>query len=558
MQLLDATSQWHRVGLLSGESLEQAQPLLAPLYYVQKAMSPFAEIVQPRDANLAQGIEVIIKQNATVMVLADIGTLEGDIKTRVDEWVRKGGILVRFAGHRLEKGGDELLPAPLRVGGRALGGALSWSTPQTLGPFTDDSLFAGLNVPADVQVTRQVLSDPARLDPKVKVWARLKDGTPLVTATARGGGQLVLFHVTANSDWSNLPLSGLFVEMLRADLDAGKTGATAGDAMDTGKAADAATPVADQSTVLAPIQVLDGYGTLKSPPPTAQAFAAAKLAETKPSADHPPGYYGSQATPRALNVIAPKTVLKPLPALPASAERRAYTSQTARALKPTLLAIALGLLFADVIAVLLLQMGSRFWRTLRPAARTAVVVLVAAGGLLVMTESSSAQTDQYRPLPGIIIPTPPDTRAPFRNTPDFLSQFAQPAPQTQSVRPPGLKPLDIQALNATGKVTFGYVLSGDPVTDDASRKGLQGLNKELIRRTAVDPGEPIGVNITADELAFFPILYWPVLANARAAERSGAGQDRCLYETGRAHRVRYPRLWPGHAVGFQRAGCGAR
>ncbi len=67
-----------------------------------------------------------------------------------------------------------------------------------------------------------------------------------------------------------------------------------------------------------------------------------------------------------------------------------------------------------------------------------------------------------------------------------------------------MKPLDIQALNATGKVTFGYVLSGDPVTDDASRKGLQGLNKELIRRTAVDPGEPIGVNITADELAFFP------------------------------------------------------
>ena len=504
VQLLDATSQWHRVGLLSGESLEQAQPLLAPLYYVQKAMSPFAEIVQPRDANLAQGIETIIKQNATVMVLADIGTLEGDIKARVDEWVRKGGILVRFAGHRLEKGGDDLLPAALRVGGRALGGALSWSTPQTLGPFTDDSLFAGLNVPADVQVTRQVLTDPARLDPKVKVWARLKDGTPLVTATARGGGQLVLFHVTANSDWSNLPLSGLFVDMLKRISTLAKSGATAGDALDAGKAADAATPVADQSTVLAPIQVLDGYGTLKSPPPTAQAFPAAKLAETKPSADHPPGYYGSQATPRALNVIGPKSVMKPLPALPASAERRAYTSQTAQPLKPTLLAIALGLLFADVIAVLLLQMGSRFWQTLRPAARaTGIAVAVFGAVMLMPVTDAHAQSD----LPG---------RPGLRVTPDLLSPFSQPAPQTQSVRPPGLKPLDVQALNATGKVTFGYVLSGDPVTDDASRKGLQGLNKELIRRTAVDPGEPIGVNITADELAFFPILYWPVLANARA------------------------------------------
>ena len=103
---------------------------------------------------------------------------------------------------------------------------------------------------------------------------------------------------------------------------------------EAGKAADAAAPAADPSSVLAPVQTLDGYGTLKNPPPTAQALPAAKLAETRPSADHPPGYYGAQSSPRALNVIAPKTVLKPLPTLPASAERRAYTSQTAKPLKP--------------------------------------------------------------------------------------------------------------------------------------------------------------------------------------------------------------------------------
>ena len=45
--------------------------------------------------------------------------------------------------------------------------------------------------------------------------ASLADGTPLVTAASHGKGLIVLFHVTANADWSNLPLSGLFVEMLR-------------------------------------------------------------------------------------------------------------------------------------------------------------------------------------------------------------------------------------------------------------------------------------------------------------------------------------------------------
>ena len=46
VSLLDARSQWHRVGLLSGESREQAQPLLAPLYYLQKALAPFSELVR--------------------------------------------------------------------------------------------------------------------------------------------------------------------------------------------------------------------------------------------------------------------------------------------------------------------------------------------------------------------------------------------------------------------------------------------------------------------------------------------------------------------------------
>ena len=61
---------------------------------------------------------------------------------------------------------------------------------------------------------RQVLAEPdAALSDKV--WARLGDGTPLVTAGPRGKGLIVLFHVTADTTWSNLPLSGLFVDMLR-------------------------------------------------------------------------------------------------------------------------------------------------------------------------------------------------------------------------------------------------------------------------------------------------------------------------------------------------------
>jgi hypothetical protein len=467
VNLLDARSQWHRIGLISGESQEQSQPLLGPLYYIQRALAPFAELVHPKDANLASGIDTILKHNASVMVLADIGTISGEVR-RLDEWVKKGGVLVRFAGPRLEKGGDDLLPVPLRAGGRTLGGALSWSNPQPLAPFTDDSIFAGLAIPPDVTVNRQVLADPARLGPEVKVWARLADGTPLVTAGARGNGHVVLFHVTANSDWSNLPLSGLFVEMLRrigtiAQLAGGGEAAAA----DTG-----GTATTDNASVLPPVQLLDGRGVLKPPPPTAQAISVAQLGKLKPSADHPPGYYGAQGAPRALNLISPDTVLAPLPGLPASAERRAYEGQQSTPMKPTLLMIALALLFIDIVAVILLQLGGLALRPLGRAARTAGILVLAV--LMVAPSNGNAQ----------------------------------PAPSRQ------MNGNDLLALRATGKVTLGYVLTGDPGTDEISRSGLIGLGKMLTQRTAVEPGDPIGVNISTDEIAFFPVLYWPVPANA--------------------------------------------
>jgi hypothetical protein len=475
VHLLDARSQWHRIGLVSGASREQAQPLLAPLYYIERALLPFSEIAQSDDANLSNVMDTLIKRNVSAMMLADIGTLPHDIKERVEQWVKKGGILVRFAGPRLEKGGDDLLPVALRLGGRTLGGALSWATPQPLAPFGDDGLFAGLVPPPEVLVNKQVLADPAALGPEVKVWARLKDGTPLVTAAKRGNGQVIFFHVTANSDWSNLPLSGLFVEMMRRIASLGGTAGTGESLVGDGKGNASDAPTAAE--VLAPLQVLDGFGLLKSPPPTTQAIAAAKIADAKPSAEHPPGYYGPAGAPRSLNLMTPKSLLKPLPAMPLGTERRVYEGDTAQPLRPQLLTIALALLFADIVAVLLLQAGGlAFRRRAARAGTAAVAAFLAIGTLLLAADRVDAQT---------------------------------PAPAPRS------RVDDGRTIQATGKVTFGYVLSGDAATDEASRQGLFGLGRFLIERTAVEPGEPFAVNILTDEIAFFPILYWPVLANAR-------------------------------------------
>src|SRR4029079_19622990 len=118
------------------------------------------------------------------------------------------------AGERLTGGTDDLVPVKLRVGGRYLGGAMAWASPQKLAPFPDSSPFAGVAMPEDVTVSRQILAEPS-IELSDRSWARLADGTPLVTARSDGKGWVVLFHITASPAWSSLPLSGLYVEMLR-------------------------------------------------------------------------------------------------------------------------------------------------------------------------------------------------------------------------------------------------------------------------------------------------------------------------------------------------------
>jgi hypothetical protein len=213
-------------------------------------------------------------------------------------------------------------------------------------------------VPAEVTVERQVLAEPsARL--AERIWARLADGTPLVTAETRGAGRIVLFHVTANAEWSDLPLSGLFVAMLRR-LVALSAGVTGGEGEGT----------------LAPLETLDGFGRLGPPPPGAQPLPAA--GEATVSARHPPGWYGAPGAEgfrRALNLGAalPAPALHPPP--PAGTALRTIAGiPPERDLGPWLLAGALLLLALDLLASLRL-------RGLLGAARAAAVLLALGAAL---------------------------------------------------------------------------------------------------------------------------------------------------------------------------------
>jgi hypothetical protein len=477
--LLDAGAQRKKVGLIAAETNEDAQPLLSPTLYIKRALAPFTEVVDADTGNIDEASKLLVDQAPSVIILSDVGRLIGAANDRLGDWVERGGTLVRFAGPRLEQGGDVLLPAPLREGGRTLGGALTWAAPQKPAPFEEASPFAGIKVPDDVAITRQVLVDPARMTKETEVWARLEDGTPLVAARKIGAGTVMLFHVTANADWSNLPMSGLFVEMLKAAVErapavikpAAATAdiASAPDAPRSAEAGAVAPPrVMRNPGYLQAKRVMDGFGRLRQPQGNEQALAAETVGQAKPSANTPPGYYGPQLDLRALNVMGEATQLQPLQPLPDSRVSD-FAPPEIFNMAPWLFLAAFLLFVVDSI-VSAIMFGGR-GRLRAAGASAAILLLIAVAALMVQPASAAEPSD------------------------DEAMRFA---------------------ITASLDTRLAYVVTGDAEADRVSRAGLSGLSRVLASRTAVEPGEPIGLDIARDELSFFPLIYWPVLPDAEA------------------------------------------
>ncbi len=347
--LLD--ERWRRrpVGLDSGDAADANLPFVGPLYYLSRALGPYSDV---REGDLGQ----LLNDRLAVIVLADRVLPPGPETDALRAWVARGGLLVRFAGPLTAAHPDALLPVKLLAGERTLGGALTWGRPEHLAPFPRASPFAGLPVPRDVTVERQVLAEPA-VDLDAHSWARLDDGTPLVTSARLGAGRIVLFHVTANTAWSNLPLSGVFVAMLRRLVEL-----SAGVAESPGQA------------VLAPATVLDGLGAAEAPGPAARGLAADRFSAVMPSPVHPPGLYGPENGRLALNLGIALPPLRLAPPIRGAELEALDGIARERHLGPPLIAVAFALFALDlVIALALRGLLSR-----RPAARPA------AGAALVL------------------------------------------------------------------------------------------------------------------------------------------------------------------------------
>jgi hypothetical protein len=69
-------------------------------------------------------------------------------------------------------------------------------------------------------------------------------------------------------------------------------------------------------------------------------------------------------------------------------------------------------------------------------------------------------------------------------------------------------------MRATLETRLAFVITGDSEVDVISQSGLRELTVFLANRTALEAAEPVGVDISRDELTFFPLIYWPIVPGA--------------------------------------------
>ena len=457
VRLLDDAWRRPRIGLIEPSGGEDRQPLLSDLHYARQALAPHAELVRGE-------LENVLAEEPSGLVMVDAARTEDPA---LEAFIEQGGLLIRFAGPRLAARGDDLLPVRLREGGRLFGGAMAWDTAQAIGRFPDDSPFAGLSVSEEATVSSQVLAEPGP-DLDQRVWARLEDGTPLVTAERRGEGWIVLFHVTAGPDWSSLPLSGLYPAMLRRVI----------------ALAEGAGPGAAGEGNWQLERALDGFGRLQTRAPSQpRAIPAEEFDAARAAPDTPPGVWRLGAASAALNAVARGERFDALARdLPGATYETREGLREFRLAGP-LLALA-GLLFALDVLIALALSGR-----LPSVGRGAAAALALAFVLPLAPEALAQEED---------------------------ADLAE-----------------AEAMDRALEVRFGYVETGDPETDSLSERGLLAVSRELTFRTAIEPGDPRGVDVETDPLIFYPLLYWPVTeATSRLSEEAAARVNNYLLAGG--------------------------
>ena len=443
--ILDERFRKRSVGIVGPADDAETKPFIEATYYLKRALEPYTTLHMG-------SVDDVLAREPSVIILPDIGAMPAHTLSALEKWVQDGGLLLRFAGPKMTEGAGAmfLTPLPLRLNARSTEGNLSWENPPKLKEFPQTSPLYGLAVPDDIVVRRQILPEPVQ-DLEEKTWALLDDGTPLITASPLEKGLLVMIHTSASPEWSDLALSGVYVEILRRIVSlSGKSQAQ----------------LTQNAGSLQPVWVFDGFGAVQRPDASARPIPATEFVTTPPGPEHPPGLYAQGSFQQALNLGNHITALKTPAKMPAGVHMLEYGTHYEQDLMPLILYAAMALLLFDWLVIIIMM------TELRILARfTGIAVLL----LCVPAQAQDYESD-IKYTDGLYLAYIKSGDAAVDTTAQTgLENIAAILNRRTSTEPAGVAALDPEVDTLAFFPLIYWPVTGEPVAlSDKALKNIQG------------------------------------------------------------------------------------
>ena len=194
------------IGIVAENDSFLEKPLLSPIYYLKKSLDKDHVIH-------ISTVSKLIDNNKSIIFLPSDSKLEKSDIQKLKNWIKGGGALIKFSDKKA------LSQKNLYFDDRAYYQSLrefstdfSIQNNLSINNFKKDSIFNNLKIPKDLIFEKQLIIDG--FNSNISILASLEDQSPLISMKNLGAGKVILFHITSNNEWSNLPLSNLFKEMI--------------------------------------------------------------------------------------------------------------------------------------------------------------------------------------------------------------------------------------------------------------------------------------------------------------------------------------------------------
>ena len=255
-------------------------------FYIENAMKS--------DHDISTGsVSDLISKKISLMFSDDFDSSFISEEEKIINWIKSGGTFVKFGGEKFlntinkqtnKKFFGIFEPESDPVN---LDHELSFRKDLSLKNFKKGNLFYGLIVNEKVKVNKYIELKKNLEFKNLQHLAYLENGAPLISEFEIGKGKLVFFHIPANTNWSTLPLSILFVNILEK-LNLYSKGVKENS----------------NNQIFKPFKILDGLGTFEDPSLNTMNLNEKDLRKNTYQLNYqnPPGIYKNKSDLYGLNM----------------------------------------------------------------------------------------------------------------------------------------------------------------------------------------------------------------------------------------------------------------